>query len=387
MSEIETVLGAVDSLAPKIRALSAAAENERRLPQQLVDLMIDAGLFRILQPRAYGGLELDMLDVLDVIEAVSALDGSVGWCLLKGATTNQLASYLPEAGAREIWGQTNIVTAGSFNPKGRAKPVPGGYRLSGRWDWGTGATHSSWIMAGALIVDPATDALAAPPMARTFFLPHKDVQLIDTWRAHGMRGTGSVDFEINDAFVPEHRVFEGLTTKPTTQNGLTLVPLQAQVMVPHAAVALGLARRAWDAFLDLAVAKTPLMASAKLGDDRLVHDQLGRARAEIDSAKAYVRDSVSRAWKAASEGRGGPGAFAPMALSAVHATHACVSAVDRLYTLAGGSAVQETSSIQKAWRDLHVAASHFLVAHDKFSWTGAAAIAAQRVALSNRASQ
>ncbi len=365
-------VSAIDGNRDFIRAQGAVAEAERRLPQVLVDWMLGEGLFAILQPEAYGGLEQPMADVLDVIEALSAIDGSAGWCLLKGSTSNQLAAYLPEAGASEIWADPKIVVGGSFNPKGKAVAVDGGYRLTGRWDWGTGTTHSAWIMGGAMVFDaaggPPVKGPHGGPIIKTLFVPRADVQFIDTWHAHGMRGTGSLDFAVEDVFVPVARTMDGPMSRAVLATAHTDVPLMAQVMVPHAAVAIGLARGCLADFIELARGKTPLMASAKLAEDRLAHDGVGRAAALIDGARAYVRDSVARAWAADAT----PAAFPALSLSAVHATHACVAAVDMLYTLSGGSAVASASPIARAWHDIHVAASHFLVNHEKYAAAGKA---------------
>jgi len=350
------------------------AETARRLPAGLVDWMLDAQLFAILQPAQYGGLDLPMVAALDILEAVSAIDGSVGWCLLKGSTSNQLAAYVAETGARAIWADPRIVVAGSFNPKGRALRVDGGYRLTGRWDWGTGTTHSAWIMGGAMVVTGDGIPLPAPhggPTIKTLFVPRTDVALTDTWDTHGMRGTGSVDFAVDDVFVPEERTIDGPMSRPVIATANTAVPLVAQVMVPHAAVAIGIARGCLAAFVDLAQNKTPLMASGKLAEQPLTHDGVGRARALIDSSRAYVRATVAEAWAPDAT----PATYPALSLSATQATHACAEAVDILYRLAGGSAVSAASPIARRWRDIHVAASHFLVNHEKFAAAGKAMLA------------
>lgn len=315
-----------------------------------------------------------MAEACGVIAAVSEIDGAAGWCLLKGATTNQLAAYLDPAGAAEIWADPLIVTGGSFNPKGRAITVDGGYRLTGRWDWGTGTTHSRWIMGGALVTDQEGASIAGPggkPSAKTLFFPAADAEFIDTWHTHGMRGTGSVDFAVSDVFVPAHRVFDGPMARPVLSTAHTAVPLMAQMAVPHAAVALGLARGALSAFIELARGKTPLMASAKLAEDKMAQDGVGRAAALIDASDAYVAQSIAAAWSPGADASSYPA----LALSATQATHACTEAVDILYRLAGGSAVHSSSPIAQAWHDIHVAGSHFLVNADKFAGTGKALLA------------
>lgn len=359
-----------------IEEQAGIADQARRLPEALVAWMVAEGLFAILQPKRWGGLELPMRDALDVIAALAEIDGSAGWCLLKGSTSNQLAAYLPEAGADAIWADPVIVVGGSFNPKGRAVAVEGGYRLTGRWDWGTGTTHSAWIMGGALVVDGATGApvagLHGGPVIKTLFFRQAEAEFIDTWHTHGMRGTGSLDFAVSDVFVPAERTMDGPMAQPVTATAHSAVPLAAQMALPHAAVAIGLARGALGAFVDLARGKTPLMASAKLAEDKLAQDGVGRAMALIESADAYVHASAVRAWAPDAT----PATYPALSLSAVQATHACVEAVDMLYRLAGGSAVTRASPIARAWHDIHVAASHFLVNHDKYAGAGKALLLA-----------
>lgn len=369
-----TIISMLSINRATIQSLGEEAEARRRLPETLVDLLVETEIFAILQPKIYGGLELPMLEALEVIEALSSIDGAVGWCLLKGCTTNQLAGYVTENAARRIWGRKGIITGGSFNPKGKASRVDGGYRLSGRWDWGTGTTHSHWILCGAIVIDPITQSPIASatggPMIKSLFVPRADVTLTDTWHTHGMRGTGSVDFCVDDIFVPDDQVLDGPMAKPQTQTAYSHVPLHAQVMVPHAAVAIGIAENAFSSFVRLAQDKTPLMSKTTLAANQLVQDGVGRARANIDAARAYVRDSVCRAFMADAESS----TYTGLSLSATHATHSCIEAVDILYKLAGGSAVFATNPIQRCWRDIHVAGSHFLVNNEKYAANGQVAL-------------
>lgn len=371
---VDRLLTAIAQNADMIRAHGKVAEHVRQLPADLVNWMTEAGLFAVLQPREYGGLDLPMAEACSVIASLSAIDGAVGWCLLKGATTNQLAAYLDPAGAAEIWAGPLIATGGSFNPKGRAIAVEGGYRLTGRWDWGTGTTHSRWIMGGAIVTDEDGAPITGPgnkPEVKTLFFNASEAELMDTWHSHGMRGTGSVDFAVCDVFVPARRVFDGPMAQPVMSAANTAVPLAAQIMVPHAAVAIGLARGALAAFIDLARGKTPLMASARLAEDKLVQDGVGRAAALVEASDAFVAKSIAAAWAPGS----GRSSHPALALSATQATHACTEAVDILYRLAGGSAVHASSPIARAWHDIHVAASHFLVNAGKFAGAGRALLA------------
>ncbi len=353
------------ALAGRISELGQEAETLRQLPHGLVELMVGEGFFDILLPKALGGLELDMLDALAVIEEVSAADPAAGWSLLKGSTTNQIAGYLDPAAARQIWNASGIVAAGSMNPgRGRAVPAPGGYRLTGRWDWGTATRFSQWLMGGALI----TDGQGPPKGMRVLFFPADKARFIDTWDVYGMRGTGSGDFEVEDLFVPEDQTFEpGALLARTDAPLYAKVPYMAQIMAPHGALAVGVARAALDALIELARERTPLASKSLLKDKYHVQDAVGRASAEIDASRAYIHQSVREAWSAPEFT---PALALQLSLAATHATHRCVAAVDLLTQAAGGAAVYSASPLQRRFRDIHVAASHFLVNIEKYAGAG-----------------
>ena len=129
-----SLLAAVNDLAPQVRALSDQIESQRRLPQARVDTMPNAGLFRVLIPHTLGGLEVDVTTLIRVIEAIAALDGSVGWSTMIGATGGLTSGYLKPAAAQDIYGSDpNVITAGAIAPRGKAVPVENGYRITGRW--------------------------------------------------------------------------------------------------------------------------------------------------------------------------------------------------------------------------------------------------------------
>nr|WP_164847429.1 acyl-CoA dehydrogenase family protein [Sphingobium algorifonticola] len=341
----------------------------RRLPGELVTLMRNEGLFSILTPRAYGGLEYDLATAVDVIEAVAKADAAAGWCLLKVATTNQLSAYIDPEVAAAIWTGPHIASAGSLNPRGRAVRADGGWHVSGRWDWGTATGFSDWIVGGAMLFEQGADVpLTGPmgPQTRLFLLPSSVVQFIDTWHVHGMRGTGSQDFAVDNVFVPDRHAIDMTTLAPRQVGPLyDALPYMAMMMVPHAPVATGIALACIEAFSALSVSKTPLMSKGVLADKAMAQDALGRAVAEVEASRAYLKSAIARIGDAP-----GPSVATALHLAATHATHSCVSAVDRLYAAAGGTAVFEASPIQRHFRDIHVAASHFLVNAEKYAAAG-----------------
>lgn len=339
--------------------------DQRHLAGAIVDEMTASGLLGLLAPARIGGSEADLHVVVDAVEAVASGDGSAGWCLLKAISTNMLAAYLPPDSADEMWSDPNIVTGGSFNPtRGHAVEVAGGIRLSGRWDWGTGVTHSAWMLCGAVLSGPTPTPIAC-------FVPRHEVEVHDTWRAYGMAGTGSHDFSVVECFVPAKRCFSGLLAEPVEQGRPYRLPLGAQIAVPHAGVALGLAEAAVGEFCQLAATKFPLMSIQPLADRPRVQFEVGRARARLEGARAYVHRAIDQAFAPIDEGRpAAPHELAGLSLAPVHATAECIAVVDTVLQLAGGSAVHLSNPLQRIARDIHVAGAHFLVDPERFTTWG-----------------
>ncbi len=362
-------------LAPAIRAYSDQAEEERRLPAELVKLLVDAGLFRIYLPASLGGLECSLLECHQVIEEVAAADGSAGWCLLKGSTTNLLGGFFPHDVAAEIWADPDIVTGGSFNPmNGKAVAVDGGYRLTGRWDWGTGSTHSAWLMGGAMLWEEGAEGpifTETGPVVLAFLFPRADAEIVDTWFTHGMRGTGSNDIVVEDLFVPERFSFAGLGVAPVESGTLYQIGFHAQAAVPHSAVAIGIARAAIESFVELATTKVPLMMMSTLKDRESAQHKVAEASALVDASRAYAYRVIDDVWTTVAGGSPlSAQQLSAISLMATWTTKACIEAVDLVYEAAGGSAVYSKSPIQRHFRDIHVAGSHFSVDDQKFTNAG-----------------
>src|SRR5688500_18111159 len=193
------VVRAAGELAPRARSAALATERDRQLPADLVEDLRRSGVFRLCVPRAIGGVEGHVLDLVTAVEALARGDGSTGWCAAIGATSGALAAYLPELAAREVYADPGSVSGGVFAPLGRATPVPGGYRVSGRWPFASGVDHCGWLMGGCVVeeeggVRPLPDGA---PDVRLLVFSAADVEVIDTWSVAGLRGTGSHDIAVD----------------------------------------------------------------------------------------------------------------------------------------------------------------------------------------------
>ncbi|MBA2625329.1 MAG: flavin-dependent monooxygenase [Acidimicrobiia bacterium] len=345
-------------------ARSREMEELGHLPADLADALIGTGLFQAWVPARYGGAERSVVDVLDAVEEAAYWEGSLGWCAMIGATTSLLAAWLEPGWAKEVYGDPRSCTGGFALPAGRARVVEGGLSVAGRWQWGSGTDHCTWIGGGCLLVDgdgnvsPRPDGLVAPFV---LFDP-ADVELLDTWDVVGMRATGSTDYEVADAFVPEGRWAEPMTTPPLVDASLYRFPFLGALAVGVSAVALGLARRAFDELVELAGSKRPAQSNRTLAERAVVQVEVASAEAAFRSARAFVRERVEAAEAAALEGPLDASHRRDIRLAATTSTLRAKEAVDLLYHAAGGSSVYRTSPLERVFRDVHVATQHGMVA-------------------------
>jgi indole-3-acetate monooxygenase len=367
------------ALEPVIRASAEQIEREGRLPDDLVRAISEAGIFRMLVPRALGGSEVDPVTQMDVLEAISRGDGSVGWVTAIASGTAWTMAFLRPDVAAEILADPYAVLAGSLAlpSGGRAVAVDGGYRLTGQWPFGSGSLHASWLISRSLVYDgdePRTEPDGGPA-TRVLVFPREDATILDTWHAAGLNGTGSHDYTTTDLFVPEERTF-GLTGEAAYHPGPLY--LGRFFLMAHGAHGLGIARAAVDALTELVRSKRQTGA----GPDALVRDRayvqtaVAQAEALVRGARAYLWEATRQVWEEAcstggisSENR----ALARLANSA--AFESAVRAVDLAYTVGGGSSVYRRSPLQRYFRDIHTASQHSVVSPGSFELIGHALLA------------
>lgn len=347
------MLAAADAAAAVAARHADESEQQRRLPAPVVDALRDAGVLRMCVPAAYGGPEVDPPTMLEVIERVSRADGAAGWCTMIASTTSLLSHYVEPEHARRIWGDPRHVTGGVFARLGAATRVDGGYRVSGRWMWGSGTQHCDWVTGGA-----TGDGFSGS----MWFTPDQ-VEFHDTWHTSGLRGTGSGDFEVRDAYVPEALATQPQSTGPQVDSALGRFPDMTLLAVGVAAAGLGIGRHALDAIVELGTSKKPQFSSRTISQSGVSQAELARAEAGLRAARAFLFDEVSQAWQTlCSGGRIDVAARARMRLAGAHAAEASVKAADAAYTLGGGTSLFEHSPLQRCLRDAHVVTQHIMVA-------------------------
>lgn len=292
------LIRAARDLAPAINAVRDTVERQRELPPALVDALGGAGMFSLLLPMSLGGAELTVIDYVRVIEALSQTDGSVGWCASVASAYSFFAGYLRPDVARLIYDGGRTVVAGALNPSGKAFVADGGYRVTGRWSYGSGIRHSTWVVGNCVVHDrdgPRRGSDGRPEI-RVMIFPTSAVEVIDTWSVSGLRGTGSHDYRVADLFVPEDHTIDYFAPQAVQTGTLYAVPAISVLAVAIAAVPLGIARSAIDEVVALAAAKTPYGSSTPLRDKPTVQADVARAEVLLGSARSYLFAMIGELW-------------------------------------------------------------------------------------------
>jgi alkylation response protein AidB-like acyl-CoA dehydrogenase len=352
----DAVLAAARSLVPGVLAERDAIERERCLPPALARRLTEAGLFRLFVPRPHGGLEVDPLTAMGAVEVLAAADGSVGWVLGTNNVGGLLTAWLPADAGWSIFGPDpgHAAVAGALVPRGRAVPVPDGYRVSGRWPYVSGVAHSTWLTLSCVVADDAGPE--GPSVVRTFFVPTADGRVVDTWDVMGLRGTGSHDVVIEDVFVPHDRAFS-LGGPPRREGPLYAFPARGLGAAMLSAMCLGVARGAIDGLIAMAAEPGP---GALLRERPAVHARVAEAEALVGAARGWLHGSVRETWDTvASGGEATLEQRSRLRLAATHATDSAVRALDLLYAAGGASALYARNPLERRFRDVHAAAQHF----------------------------
>lgn len=355
------VVAAAEALAPHIRAARDEIERERRLPEELVRAMSQAGLFRLYLPQSMGGPECDPLTAFRTIEALSAVEGAVGWVAMISSVLALFVSRVSTEAAIEMFGDpADVRMAGSVRPEGETCAIEGGYRVRGRWNFASGVEHATWLFCTCKVMDKDGPQLtpAGLPVTRVLLVPKSHVSVIDTWSVVGMRGTGSHDFVVDDVFVPEQRAFALLD--PVAEPNILYHPRLIMVSsgVATAATAIGLARGAINAFCRLAVDTASTMSPTPLRDRALVQTRLAEAEAIVSGARAYIMSAVGDAMEAVGGAEDPSRAIAQARLALTHGMHEAVRATTLVFHTAGTNAVYEKNPLERYFRDAHVAVQH-----------------------------
>jgi indole-3-acetate monooxygenase len=363
--DAQPVVRAAAALRPALRRHREEIEREQRLPPALVEELHAAGLYRMTIPRALGGLEADPLTYLRAVEVLAEGAGSVGWNLANNGIGQLVTLGLPEEGVEEIHGGgvPAIIAGTAVQGGGQAVPVSGGYRVSGRWQFGSGCQESAWMLASFQVVDdgrPRRRPDGSPLYWRGVFQRAEAEIVPGSWDVAGLRGTGSFDWTVEDVFLPERRTvahaYAPLDNEWQRWPGITYaLPVTCWVGPHHSAVITGIARAGINALIELAGGKTPRGRTGLLCDNPQVQDAVGRADAILNAGRAYRTAMITELWNTIAAGRETTlEQRARCRLASTYAGDSAREAMDLVYRHGGSTSFKRDSRLAECWRDLHV---------------------------------
>jgi alkylation response protein AidB-like acyl-CoA dehydrogenase len=354
---------AAAALRSVIRSYREDIEREQRLPKALVEQFHAAGFYSLVIPRELGGLQADPLTYVRVVELLAEGAGAAGWNLANNSICQLIALGLPDEGVHEIYAADTVIAGTAVIGGGRAIPVDGGYRVTGRWPFGSGCQESFWMLGSFQILDgdqPRRSPDGASVYWRGFF-QRSEAQIVEgSWDVSGLRATGSFDWTVEDVFLPERRtmVHAGVPLDNQWKRwpGVSYsLPAQAWVGPHHSAVITGIARAGIDALIELAGEKTPRGRTGRLCENPQVQDAVGRADAILNAGRAYRSAMITELWNTVAAGEDTTlEQRARCRLAAVHATDSAREAMDLMYRHGGSTSFRRESRLAECWRDLHV---------------------------------
>jgi indole-3-acetate monooxygenase len=362
------VLAAISELQPTIAGRAADIEAARRLPPELVDALVRAGCFRLLRPESHGGLGAEWPAAMRAVEALARADASTGWTTMIGAGAWIDLVELPRVTFDALFAdRPDAIFAGAFNPSGSIAPVAGGYRVEGRWAFASGCEHADWLYGNCIEM---TDA-GTPSLRGALFTPD-DVTIEDTWYVSGLRGTGSHHFHVDACVLPAERTFLPLGDNPCIDDPIVRIPTVSLIAMAVASVATGIAQGALDDIVELAAAKTPLLAPTPLAANPLFQHDLATADTELAAVRSLLWELAEEAWATALAGQ--PFTMqqrARMRAAAVLTTARSAAVVETAYRSGGGTALYADCPLQRRLRDIEAVTQHFVVRPDTLITAGA----------------
>jgi 3-hydroxy-9,10-secoandrosta-1,3,5(10)-triene-9,17-dione monooxygenase len=365
-SDPAAFLRGVDALLPAIRERAAEVEQLGAVSREVIGWLIEADMFRAVQPRQWGGLELDAGTFFEAAVRIASACGSTGWVAsVVGIHPWHIAMFDPQAQS-DVWSvNPNTMASTSYAPTGQARLAAGGFRLSGRWSFSSGVDHCDWVILGAVV--PDDDPAGLGPEFRSFLVPRGDFTVDQqSWHVAGLAGTGSKDVLVANAFVPEYRTHSSTHVYEHTDPGRAvndrpLYRLPWSVVFPHAiaAPAIGAAIGALDCFIDNNRQRISIAGNRSVSASPDLHLRMAESLTEVEAA----HDRLIQIWQDfhARVTRGEEIPYVLRARGRYYAAHAiahCVGAVYRVLEVNGGRTMNAAEAFQRLFRDLLAMRNH-----------------------------
>ena len=364
----EILIERARAMIPALKKRAQQTIAQRRIPDETIAEMQAAGFFRVLQPKRWGGYEMNPNVFFEIQKLLAEGCMSTGWVYgVVGGHPYEMALFHDQAQI-DVWGKDDsVLVSSSYQPVGKVARVEDGFTLSGRWGFSSGCEHCDWVLLGAMI-PPAAEG--DPPDMRTFLLPRADYRIEDSWHVFGLQGTGSQDIVVENVFVPDyrtHKAIDGFLCRNPGQaeNDAPLFRLPwAQLFLRLVSTAaLGGARAAVKGAMEITANRVSTNTGKASKSDPLVLGAIAKTLAQLDEMEVVLRRNMDDMLALAESG-----AEVPMEKRALYryqsasVVRRCADLVDDLMPLLGGRAIYLSSPMIQPWLDLHAARAH--VAND-----------------------
>ncbi len=362
-STAEDVLAIATALTPVLRERSAATNKARRVPDETIRDLKQAGLFKLLQPLRYGGVEADLETFSRAVMQLSRGCGSAGWVFSVLSIHQWMMGLYPDEAQKDVWGKDpDALVASAFRPSGKVVPEKGGIRLSGSWGFASGCENSEWIIVGAIAGMAGTPP---QPQFKLFLVPMNEGRIDDNWHVMGLRGTGSKTVIFDDVLVPEHRVLDFVEAREARAPGravnpgpLYRLPAFANFPICLCSPAVGIAWGAYERFVEYLADRTSI-ARRKVADYPTIQQRVAEASVMIDSAELLLRRDCREVMDLSIAKQ-----EIPMSLRARFRRDQCYApilasqAIEKLLRASGGQGLFDDFEIQQCYRDAYATAAH-----------------------------
>jgi indole-3-acetate monooxygenase len=361
----------IGKIADLIAEHREQAERDRATPRAVFEALRDCGIPRMWVSKEFGGEQVSLETGSAVIQALARIDGSIAWQMGVQGAIGRLSDYLPESTARELFAEHQGLVVGGVNPGGYAEEVEGGFRVHGEWGFASGSAHADWLVCAAFVRrDGQPVPTPAGPEMRMLFLPRGVPEMLDTWYTVGLRGTGSNNFRIDGAFVPEAytvsrtAMLRAPEARPSRGYAIGYYDFGP---FTSASTMLGVAQDALDSFKELA-GKTPTSAKSTLAASHTVQEKIARAEMLVHASRVLLLDAAAQVNDFGEVG--GDALSALVRLTAATVAENAAAAVDITYDLAGSSSIYATSRLERCFRDVHTAIKHITLSSTNIEMVG-----------------
>ena len=351
----------INGIIDQIAAAGADIEALRKLPESTVELLKNTGVLSMAMPKSMGGAELDPISQIKLVEKISRANSAAGWCTMIGADSGYFAAMIPQELAEKTYPNPHVISGAALSQTGKARKVPGGYMVSGRWPFVSGCNNAEWVVAGCKVYDGEDMVLLDGdiPQTRQCFLRMSDLEILDTWHVMGLRGTGSNDIELSqEIFIAEEMTFS--FQQPRSFQDGVLYQFPMAFMFNFSAVPLGVAQSALDFFLSEANKPTrqvhqagQFLTGRALKDESFVQGAVGEAAIKLRALRAFLYTEVEQVWALLQSGEM-PSPLQQVAFLAIttEVFSGCQEIVETLVKCRGGSAVYQGNPLEQALRDI-----------------------------------